>query len=72
MPQGTIRDYDLRNHNGVLLLDDRTEVYFDRASTSGSEATRGVAGGAAVVATASRPGVESPPPNPTRPGRDAQ
>lgn len=37
MPQGTIKDYDLRNHNGVLLMDDRSEVYFDRASTSDSD-----------------------------------
>ena len=36
MPQGTIKDYDLDNHNGVLLMDDRTEVYFDQASTAGS------------------------------------
>ena len=37
MPQGTVRDFDRRNHNGVLLLDDRTEVYFDQASLDGSD-----------------------------------
>jgi len=36
MPQGTIRDYDRHDHYGVLLLDDRTEVYFDQASLEGS------------------------------------
>ncbi len=37
MPQGTIKEYDLRTHAGVLLLDDRTEVFFDMASTQGSD-----------------------------------
>ena len=37
MPQGTVKEYDRRNHNGVLLLDDREEVYFDQASLEGSE-----------------------------------
>jgi cold shock CspA family protein len=37
MPQGTVKEYDRRNHYGVLLLDDRTEIYFDRASLDGSQ-----------------------------------
>jgi cold shock CspA family protein len=37
MPQGTIKEYDLEDHNGVLLMDDRTEVYFDEHSMHGSQ-----------------------------------
>jgi len=37
MPQGTVKEFDRRNHNGILLLDDRTEVYFDQASLEGSQ-----------------------------------
>ncbi|HXJ65445.1 MAG TPA: cold shock domain-containing protein [Actinomycetota bacterium] len=37
MPQGTVKEFDRRNHNGVLLLDDRTEIYFDQASLEGSQ-----------------------------------
>ncbi|MFL5798631.1 MAG: cold shock domain-containing protein [Actinomycetota bacterium] len=36
MPQGTVKDYDRRDQYGVVLLDDRTEVYFDQASLAGS------------------------------------
>jgi cold shock CspA family protein len=36
MPQGTIKEYSSENHNGVLLTDDRDEVFFDEASTRGS------------------------------------
>jgi len=36
MPQGTIKEFDRRNRYGVLLLDDRTEVYFDQASLTNS------------------------------------
>ncbi len=37
MPQGTIKEYDVDTGRGVLLTDDRTEVYLDRASTEGSD-----------------------------------
>jgi cold shock CspA family protein len=36
VPQGTIKEYDLEDHNGILLMDDRTEVYFDEHSMHGS------------------------------------
>ena len=36
MPQGTIKEFDMHTHAGVLLQDDRTEVFFDMASTEGS------------------------------------
>jgi cold shock CspA family protein len=36
MPQGTIKDYDLENRTGSLLMDDRTEVLIDQSSTEGS------------------------------------
>jgi len=32
VPQGTIKEYDMEDHNGILLMDDRTEVYFDEHS----------------------------------------
>lgn len=37
MPQGTVKEYDADTGTGVLLEDDRTEVYLDMASTDGSE-----------------------------------
>ncbi|HEV8421385.1 MAG TPA: hypothetical protein VGR13_08535 [Actinomycetota bacterium] len=36
MPQGTIKDYDVEQGTGSVLMDDRTEVVIDRASTEGS------------------------------------
>lgn len=36
MPQGTIKDYDIENRTGSLLMDDRTEVVIDPSSTEGS------------------------------------
>ena len=36
MPQGTIKEYDMSTAAGVLLLDDRTEVFFDMGSTQGA------------------------------------
>ncbi len=36
MAQGTIRDYDIENRNGSLLMDDRTEVWIDPTSMEGS------------------------------------
>jgi cold shock CspA family protein len=36
MTQGTIKDYDVQERTGSLLLDDRTEVAIDRTSTEGS------------------------------------
>ena len=41
MPQGTVKEFDSRNHNGILLLDDRTEVYFDQASLEGLRSAHG-------------------------------
>ena len=32
MPQGTIRDFDLGEREGSLLMDDRTEVLIDATS----------------------------------------
>jgi cold shock CspA family protein len=32
VPQGTIKEYDMEDHNGILLMDDRTEVYFEEHS----------------------------------------
>jgi cold shock CspA family protein len=32
MPQGTVKEYHLDEHHGVVLLDDRTEIYFDEHS----------------------------------------
>jgi cold shock CspA family protein len=34
--QGTIKEFDHHDRYGVLLLDDRTEVYFDQASLDDS------------------------------------
>ena len=36
MPQGTIKNYDLATHTGLLLLDDETEVHIDAVSMEGS------------------------------------
>jgi cold shock CspA family protein len=36
MAQGTIRDYDIENRAGSLLMDDRTEVWIDPTSLEGS------------------------------------
>ena len=36
MPQGTIKEYDVEERTGSLLLDDHSEVAIDRASTEGS------------------------------------
>ena len=37
MAQGTVKHYDLETHHGSLLMDDRTEVAIDPASTEESE-----------------------------------
>jgi cold shock CspA family protein len=36
MAQGTIKDYDIEQRTGSLLMDDRTEVAIDASSTEGS------------------------------------
>ncbi|HEX2088525.1 MAG TPA: hypothetical protein VHI54_01130 [Actinomycetota bacterium] len=36
MAQGTIRDYDIENRQGSLLMDDRTEVWIDPTTMEGS------------------------------------
>lgn len=36
MPQGTVKEYDIENRTGSLLMDDRTEVAIDPSSTEGS------------------------------------
>jgi cold shock CspA family protein len=36
MPQGTIKDFDLGEREGSLLMDDRTEVSIDATSVEGS------------------------------------
>lgn len=36
MPQGTIKDFDLGEREGSLLMDDRTEVLIDATSVEGS------------------------------------
>ena len=36
MPQGTIKHYDVEQGTGSVLMDDRTEVLIDSASTEGS------------------------------------
>ncbi len=36
MAQGTIRDYDIENRSGSLLMDDRTEVWIDATTLEGS------------------------------------
>ena len=38
MAQGTVRDYDIPNRTGSLLMDDRTEVFIDPTSMEGSGA----------------------------------
>ncbi|MDP8955961.1 MAG: hypothetical protein M3N24_03260 [Actinomycetota bacterium] len=38
MAQGTIKDYDIENRAGSLLMDDRTEVSIDPTSMEGSGA----------------------------------
>jgi cold shock CspA family protein len=37
MPQGTIKDFDLSDEVGLLLQDDRSEVYIDAHSLVGSD-----------------------------------
>ena len=36
MPQGTVKDYDIEERTGSLLMEDRTEVHIDPASMEGS------------------------------------
>ena len=36
MTQGTVKDYDIEQRTGSLLLDDRTEVSIDESSVEGS------------------------------------
>lgn len=36
MAQGTIKEYDVPNRTGSLLMEDRTEVAIDAASLEGS------------------------------------
>lgn len=36
MPQGTVKTYDRETRSGTLLLDDETEVGYDRGSLEGS------------------------------------
>jgi cold shock CspA family protein len=36
MAQGTVKDYDIENRAGSLLMDDRTEVQIDPTSLEGS------------------------------------
>jgi 2-phospho-L-lactate guanylyltransferase len=36
MPQGTIKDFDIEQRTGSLLMEDRTEVGIDATSVEGS------------------------------------
>jgi cold shock CspA family protein len=36
MPQGTIKDFDIQERTGSLLMEDRTEVGIDATSVEGS------------------------------------
>ena len=36
MPQGTIKDFEVQERTGNLLMDDRTEVEIDPVSVEGS------------------------------------
>jgi len=36
MPQGTVKDYDIEERAGSLLMEDRTEVHIDPTSMEGS------------------------------------
>jgi len=36
MPQGTVKDYDIEERTGSLLMEDRTEVAIDPTSMEGS------------------------------------
>lgn len=36
MPQGTIKDFDIEERTGSLLMEDRTEVGIDATSIEGS------------------------------------
>ena len=36
MPQGTIKDFEVEERTGNLLMDDRTEVAIDAVSVEGS------------------------------------
>lgn len=49
MAQGTIKDYDIEGRRGSLLLDDRTEIAIDEASTEGSGHVRYLRIGQRVV-----------------------
>jgi cold shock CspA family protein len=49
MPQGTIKDYDLEQRTGSLLMEDRTEVLIDVSSTEGSGYIRTLRIGQRVV-----------------------
>ena len=37
MQQGTVKDYDVDERTGTVLLDDRTEVKVDAVSTQGTD-----------------------------------
>ena len=49
MPQGTIKDHDLEQATGSVLMDDRTEVLIDASSTEGSGHIRTLRIGQRVV-----------------------
>jgi cold shock CspA family protein len=49
MPQGTVKDYDIENRTGSLLMDDRTDVAIDPVSTEGSGHVRYLRIGQRVV-----------------------
>ena len=36
MAQGTVKDFDVDDRTGTLLMDDRTEVHVDATSVEGS------------------------------------
>ncbi len=36
MPQGTVKTFDVRSRNGVLLTDDEQEIHIDATSVEGS------------------------------------
>ena len=49
MPQGTIKDYDVEQRHGSLLMDDKTEIAIDEASTEGTDHIRYLRIGQRVV-----------------------
>ena len=49
MPQGTIKEYDVEQGTGSLLMDDRSEILIDPASTEGSGHVRYLRIGQRVV-----------------------